>query len=587
VRVNVGWRENHKDTKTQRLFVIFVFFVVKLKKLALRVVRLEEASSSSIEAEIESVGQLPEQVKRTTLSSSRSGAYLVAAGIFLSRIAGLVRERVFAHYFGNSDSADAFKAALRIPNFLQNLFGEGVLSASFIPVYAGLLAREREEEAGKVAGVIATLLGLVTSTLVLLGILTTPFIIDIVAPGFEGEKRQLTIRLVQIFFPGTGLLVMSAWCLGILNSHRRFFLSYVAPVIWNVAIIAALIYYGGSTSQQELTKYVAWGAVLGSALQFGVQLPTARSLIKQLRLSLDINMEPVRAVIRSFVPVVIGRGVVQISAYVDGALASLLSSGAVSALTYAQTIYLLPVSLFGMSVSAAELPEMSSALGSKEEIADFLSKKLDAGLRQIAFFVVPSAIGFLALGDIIVGALYQSGRFARGDTLYVWAVLAGLSTGLLATTLGRLYASTFYAMQDTKTPLRFAIVRVCMGVLLAYLLAFKLRALLQIDASWGIAGLTLASSMAAWIEFSLLRYSLNRRIGRTGLKMDYSLKLWGAALAGAAIAWGVKIIIGRHNPVIAAGLVLAPYGLVYFAVTSALGLPEARNVLRRFLPGRK
>src|SRR4029077_17323630 len=131
-------------------------------------------------------------------------ATLVAAGIFLSRVAGLVRERVFAHYFGNSDAADVFRAAIRIPNFLQNLFGEGVLSASFIPVYARLRALDEDEEASDVADAVATLLALVTAVLVLLGVLATPYIIDAIAPGFHGAKRELTIRLVRIFFPGAG-----------------------------------------------------------------------------------------------------------------------------------------------------------------------------------------------------------------------------------------------------------------------------------------------------------------------------------------------------------------------------------------------
>jgi hypothetical protein len=163
------------------------------------------------------------------------GALLVAAGILFSRVFGLVRERVFAHYFGNSIEAAAFKAALRIPNFLQNLFGEGVLSASFIPVYVQLVAKKDREGADRLAGAIFGLLSVVLSALVLAGMLVTPLFIDVIAPGFKGESRELAIRLVRILFPGTGLLVLSAWCLGILNSHRRFFLSYAAPVLWNCA----------------------------------------------------------------------------------------------------------------------------------------------------------------------------------------------------------------------------------------------------------------------------------------------------------------------------------------------------------------
>src|SRR5512136_3306607 len=172
-------------------------------------------------------------------------ATLVATGIFLSRIAGLVRDRVFAHYFGNSEAADAFRAAFRIPNFLQNLFGEGVLSASFIPVYANLLAQGKDEEADRVASAVFCLLSLVLSCLVIAGIFATPLLIDAIAPGFEGAKRELTISLVRILFPGAALLALSAWCLGILNSHRRFFISYTAPVAWNLVMIASLIGFGG------------------------------------------------------------------------------------------------------------------------------------------------------------------------------------------------------------------------------------------------------------------------------------------------------------------------------------------------------
>lgn len=520
---------------------------------------------------------------QTKAKPQRHGAYFVALGILFSRISGVIRESVFAHYFGNSDAGDAFKAALKIPNFLQNLFGEGILSASFIPVYAGLLGKNNKEEAGKVAGAIGSLLALTTSLLVLVGVLATPVMIDLIAPGFHGEKRELTIRLVQIFFPGVGLLVMSAWCLGILNSHRRFFLSYVAPVVQNAAIIGVMLLVGIKQGQNHLAIYAAWGMVLGSALQFSVQLPTALKLLEQLRLNLNTQLASVRTVIRNFFPVVFARGVVQISAYIDNVLASLLPTGAVSALAYAQLLYLLPVGLFGMSVSAAELPAMSSATGTREEINTILRTKLDSGLKRIAFFIVPSVAAFLALGDVIVAALFQSGAFTRDNTVYVWGVLAGSTVGLLAATLGRLYSSTFYALHDTRTPLKFAIVRVCLTTGLGYLFAFPLPAWLGIATSWGTAGLTASAGIAGWFEFLLLRRSLNSKIGKTGLALNYTLKLWIAAVIAAAAGIGVKLVIGHPHPKIAAAVILAPYGAVYFIVAALLGLEESRALLRRVL----
>jgi putative peptidoglycan lipid II flippase len=522
-----------------------------------------------------------------TNDASRGGskrhAFLVAAGIFLSRVAGLIRDRVFAHYFGNSDAADAFKAAFRIPNFLQNLFGEGVLSASFIPVYAGLLAKKDEEEARRTAGAIAALLALTTSILVLIGVLATPYLIDVIAPGFHGEKRELTIRLVRILFPGAGLLVFSAWCLGILNSHRRFFLSYTAPVIWNAAMIATMWEFGRRYAQFPLAELLAWGSVAGSALQVGVQLPVVLRLLRGLRLSLSYRAQNIRTVVNNFVPVFIGRGVLQISAYIDALLASLLPTGAVAALAYAQTLYTLPVSLFGMSVSAAELPAMSGTVGNEKEVSEALRGRLNSGLRQIAFFVLPSVVAFLMLGDVIVAAIYRSGRFTQADVIYVWGILAGSTVGLLASTLSRLYSSTYYALLDTRTPLRFAIVRVILTTVLGYLCAIPLPHMLGIEARWGVAGLTISAGVSAWVEFALLRRKLNQRIGRTGLPFSYLAKLWAAALIAAALSWGIRHYLHNFSPIPLAVFVLAPYGAIYFAATAMFGLPEARAYFGRAL----
>jgi putative peptidoglycan lipid II flippase len=491
----------------------------------------------------------------------------------------LIRERVFAHYFGNSDAADVFKAAFRIPNFLQNMFGEGVLSASFIPVYAGLLARGDKEEARKTAGAVAALLTLSTSILVLLGVLTAPWLIDTIAPGFQGQKRELTILLVRILFPGAGLLVASAWCLGVLNSHRKFFLSYTAPVLWNVAMIAGMIAFGAGRAQNSLVVITAWASVAGSALQVLVQLPMVFKLLGGLKLSLAHQAEHVRTVIRNFFPVFVSRGVVQISAYIDAFLASWLPTGAVSALAYAQTLYTLPVSLFGMSVSAAELPVMSGALGAADEVAGILRARMNSGLRQITFLVVPSVVGFLALGDVIVAAIYQSGRFTHADVMYVWGILAGSTVGLLASTLGRLYSSGYYALRDTRTPLRFAIVRVLLTTVLGYLAALPLPRLLGIEPRWGVAGLTISAGIASWVEFTLLQRGIRRCIGQVGVPPAFLAQVWVAALIAAAAARGTLIAIGHRGPIILAVIVLSVYGILFFGVSTLLKLPEAQAML--------
>lgn len=527
---------------------------------------------------------------KETKASSLGGAFFVGLGIFLTRISGLIRVRVFAHYFGNSDAGDAFNAALKIPNFLQNLFGEGVLSASFIPVYANLIAKSHNEkhdeenqiEASRVASVIGSLLFTTVALIVLFGIIVTPFLIDTIAPGFKGEKRLLTIKIVQIIFPGTGFLVMSAWCLGILNSHRKFFLSYVAPVVWNFSQIFTLYLFAKGSTQYNLAEINAWGLVAGSFLQFAVQFPFALKLIKSFRPSLNTKIANVRIVVRNFFPVVISRGVVQLSAYIDSMLASLLPMGAVSTLAYAQTLYLLPISLFGMSVSASELPAMSSIRGSVEEINVYLRSRLDGGLKKIAFFIIPSVCAFIFLGNVMVKAIFQSGQFNDNDAHYCWMVLIGSTVGLLASTLGRLYSSTFYSLKDTKTPLKFAFIRVMLTTVLGYLFAFPLPRLLGLDASWGTAGLTASAGLSGWIEFYLLRKSLNDRIGQTGLKINYQLTLWFAAIASSLVGLGIKHFI-HMRPIFAAVIVFSFYGLTYFALTYLLKVEESKSTTDKIL----
>jgi putative peptidoglycan lipid II flippase len=499
---------------------------------------------------------------------------------------------MMARYLGAGFAADAFNAAFRIPNLLQNLFGEGVLSASFIPEYAGLLGRGKETEATRLAGAVVGMLALVSSVIVALGVVTAPWLVAIIANGFTGEKRELTVLLTRILFPGAGLLVFSAWCLGVLNSHRRFFMSYTAPVVWNLAMIATLVFFHRGRSEIQLAIYLAYGSVVGSALQFAIQLPKVFSLARGVRPRLTAATESVQNVFRNFVPAFIGRGVVQISAYVDAWLASYLGNGAVSSFTYAQTIYVLPISLFGMAISAAELPAMSRAVGTTAEIGAYLRVRLSEGLDRIAFYIVPSVVALFALGDLIVHLLFESGRFQRGNTIWVWQILIGSTVGLLASTMGRLYSSTYYAMRDTRTPLRFAVVRVVLTTLLGYFFALVLPGLLGLDRKLGAAGLTASAGIAGWVEFYLLRREMDKRIGRTRLIPARTARLWMAALIAAALPWIYKLIIDRgapflsaHETIVAtklmAAVLLAVYAVTYLGVTAAFGIPEAKHLVNR------
>jgi putative peptidoglycan lipid II flippase len=537
----------------------------------------------------------PTQAEVPGAASGSPASAMVAGGILLSRVAGLVRERVFAHYFGTSLYADAFRAGLRMPNVLQNLLGEGTLSASFIPVYAELLEEGREEEAGRAAGAIFALLFALAGLLSLVGVLFAPFFTTLFLPGFEGERREITIRITRIIFPMTGVLVLSAWSLGILNSHRRFFIPYVAPVLWNGAMIATMLLLGGEMTQRELIVALSWGALLGGVLQFGIQLPWVLRLERRLRLSTGRRLAPVREAVRNAGPAIMGRGVVQLSGYIDMVLASFIGVGAVAILGYAQTLYILPVSLFGMSVAAAELPELSRQRGAEAEV---LRERTRAGLRRVAFYVVPTMVAFLVLGDTFIAALYQTGRFDRTQTLLVYATLAGYTVGLLASTGTRLFSSAFFALRDTRTPAKVATLRVAVAAVLGFVLMTQFEPIhirwldLHVPAGlWadariggqplGASGLALGAGLAAWLEWALLRRALRSRLGPVGVGAGYLGRLFAGATAGAVVGWGLRALVEVH-PVVQGVLVMAGFGAAYFALTSLLGIAEARLFFGRF-----
>lgn len=518
---------------------------------------------------------------------SRKGAaaLAVAAGILLSRVSGLLRERVLAHYLGNSEAAGAFKAALRIPNLLQNLFGEGVLSASFVPVYSRLRAEGRTGEADQLARAVFTALLFSVSLVVALGMTAAPWLIDVIAPGFEGAVRKLTIDLVVIVFPGVGLLVLSAWCLGVLNSHRRFLLSYAAPVLWNAAQIAALAWVGsrllaGEDAGVRLSHAVAWGTVAGSSLQFLVQLGPTLRLLERHNLSFELSA-PVRQTLSSFVPVLTTRGVVQLSAYIDQILASLIGPTAVAAIAYAQQLYLLPVSLFGMAVSAAALPELASVQGEREEVAASLRARLGADRLRIAYFVIPSAVAFLSVGDALIALLFQTGRFGSDDTRFVWIILCGSSFGLFPATQSRLLSSALYAISQPTAPFRVALYRVLLGGGLGYLVAGPLQRHYHWPPSIAAAGLSAAAAAAAWLELGLLSRALHAHVGPVPKERGTEARIVLSAVVAGASAFTLHRTLPWPAPWLDGGVTAGVFGVVYLLLTLALGVPHARAIWRR------
>jgi putative peptidoglycan lipid II flippase len=546
-------------------------------------------------------------------SPKRSASALVAAGILLSRLSGLVRQATFAAFMGQGAAFDAFGAATRIPNILQNLLGEGALSASFIPVYSGELDRD-EEEAGRIAGAVASIIALIASIVVVIGVVAARPIATVLVWGFRDDARfELTVTLIRITFPAAGLLVLSGWCLGILNSHRHFFLSYVAPVIWNVAQIAAvsgvvLIFGVGDVDVAPrgleanvdafggVAEAAAWGFLVGSALQFLVQVPTVRKLATGLKFSLDTKRAGVREVRRRFGGSLLGRGVVQISAYIDTLLASLLVTGAVGALINTQVLYLLPVSLFAVSIAASELPELSRLKADHAAIRE----RAERGFGRIAFFVAFTALAYVILGDKIAGALYERGRFTSDDTLLVWFVLGSYALGLPASSLSRLTQNTLWSQGDTAGPAKIAFVRMVLsGILAATLMWFfdKIAASDIRDAlptiadapevtnpadadllRFGAMGIALAAAIAAWTEAVLLGRLARRTVA--GIAPLAPLRRMLPALGAAGVVAIIcRFITDGWWPPLGAVVGVGAAGVAYVLTARATGVDESNLVL--------
>lgn len=494
----------------------------------------------------------------------------VGAGIFLSRVLGFVRERIFAYYFGTSDFADAWRAASRLPNVLRNLLGEGTLSASMVPIYSEFLEQGKHSEANRFAGAVLGLLTTVSAGAVLIGVLIAPLFVPLFVPLWSPEKQEITITLVRIVLPMSGILVISGWAIGILDSHRRFFVSYVAPVFWNVSVIAAMVagglYWG--LGQRDLVVVLAWGALIGGGVQLAAQVPFVLRLLGRVRPSLGRRVEGVPEAIRNFGPVVAARGVINLSSWFELFLAGLLANGAVAVMGYAQTFYLLPISLFGISIAASELPELSRMRGEDREV---LAARVAVALRRVAYFLIPSAIAYLALGDVVIAALYETGEFGAAQTLISWGVLGAFALGLPASASSRALSSVFYALRDTKTPARIAYLRVVVSLVIG------VAAMLPLDQygfsalRLGAAGLAIGTSCAAWLEYVMLRRALARHIGAHGPGTGPVVRLALAATIAAAVGVTLQLVLPPAQPWLVALETLLPFGVLYLVATALLG----------------
>ncbi len=507
----------------------------------------------------------------------------VAAGILVSRILGFAREVVFAHHFGNGALADAWRAALRVPNVLQNLLGEGTLGASFIPVYVRLLEEGREVEAGRAAGAVLGLLATVAGALAALGAWTAPWLATLVATGFGVDGRSdILVSLLRLLFPMTGVLVVSAWALAILNSHRRFFVSYVAPALWNLAMIVAVVVAAGrGILGADLIFAMAWGALAGGLLQLLFQLPFLLPFLRHVVPSIGARVAAVREIVANFVPVVAARGAVNLSALVDTNLASRLATGAVGMLGYAQTLYLLPISLFGLSVAAAELPELSRdrAAGAKA-----VRERTERAVRTVLFWLIPVTAGYIVFRKEVMAVYRTGGAFGEADAIAAGAVLAAYALGLPASGTSRVLSSAFFALGDTRTPARIAYVRIAVSAAAGVALMFPLDRLTVGELGLGAAGLAAGASLGAWLELSLLRRNLARRLSGMSLGGARTGRCVLAALAATAIGLAARTLLHAQQPVLAAVATILPVAVAYLWLAHALGAspPGIRGPLRRW-----
>ena len=552
-----------------------------------------------------------------------SAAAFVAAGILASRVLGLVREKVIAYYFGLGEHYDVYQLMMKGANLLNNLLGEGTLSASFIPIYSRMLEEGRERDAGRFAGAILGLLIAVGAAVTLTGVALAKWVViliggygfvddaaEVAAGTLAVDRYALAVELFKYALPMAAFLMLSAWALGVLNSHRRFFLPYVAPTVMNITTVIALVWaalvqfdnpFGIGAldvvpvpALNRLLTAAVIGTLIGGFLQFAVQLPLVLKLSTGLRLSISTRVTGVKEAAKAFGPVVAGRGVAQVSSYIDTFLATLAAAGTLGALRPALVLYMLPISLFGMSVAASELPELSRISASR--LQEFLGR-VERSTRQVLYLIVPTVVGYLGFGFLIVRALFGGGAFDLQDAWLVTLILGGYTLGLGATAVSRLLQNSFYALRDTKTPAKVAVLRVIVSGSLGAALMFWLDGTTVAEAvgveaegnllTLAAVGLALGSAVGAWVELAALRISLGRKTQGFTLpagRVAQMLGLAGLAAIPASLVW---VFLPDLPVLVLTGLVLAAYGGTYLGLGHVFGFSEGEAWIGRFLRRRK
>lgn len=499
----------------------------------------------------------------------------IAVGTTISRVLGYVRDMLVAHTFGAGFAADAFYAAYRIPNLLRRLLGEGSLSASFIPVLSEYLHTKTKEETQELINVIFSALTVVLCILTVLGIIFSPQLVNVIAYGFtsDPEKLSLTINLTRLMFPFLLFICLAALALGILNTLSSFFVAAVAPAALSIAEIGFIMGIAPLLSPDNQIKGLAISVIFGGIGQFIVQWPKIRSLGWHLRWNLNFKHPAIKRIGFLMVPAMIGLSVDQVNAFVDTICASFLAQGSITALYYSNRLMQMPLAIFGIALASAALPAMSKAAAQKD-IAT-VKETLNFSLRFIIFILIPSAVGLITIGFPIIRVLFERGNFDRNATMLTFSALSYYSLGLPAYAMVKVLASSFYAFQETKTPVKVAVVSMTLNAVLNIILMRHM----------GVGGLALATSISSWLNAAILGYLLRKKIGALGIKRIISTSaktLAASSLMGA----GAYLVAFRYlSAWPAAGMFTSLLAgiIIFFLTAHAMNIEERRHIVSIFI----
>jgi len=530
-------------------------------------------------------------MKRAPAAAHRSllhSAGVVSAGILLSRVAGLIREVAMARLFGAGAAYDAFLTAFRIPNLTRNLFAEGALSSALVPTFTDALTTGTVPEADELAQVVATALTLAAGSVCVLGIVFSPQLVHLLAPGFARVpgKFELTVLLTRIMFPFLLLVALAAEAMAIANAHGRFGVPALASTFFNLGSVASGLALGltvGRRWPQGMIVSMAGGVVIGGALQLAWQLPSLSHAGFSLRPRVDFRHPGLRRIARLMLPALIGNAAVQINVIVNANLASGLTDpagramdGPVSWLGYAFRFLQFPLGLFGAALASATLPAISRSAALRR--FDEFRATLSASLRMALLLTIPSSVGLVVLGGSMIGAVYQGGRFGAYDTHQTALALACYSAGLPGYAAIKLLAPAFYALDDAWTPMAVSLASVGLNVVLSACLAYR--------AGMGHRGLALSTSLVALGGAAALAAALRQRVhgieGRSLAASAAKITLAAAAMGVACRASSVIIHsgLGGHRLLNLADVAISiPLGVaVFYSLARILRIPELRTL---------